>query len=239
MNFGRISACVVLCWLIGLIAGCRPASNGRAAFERSQQVALRSSHFTVEVAQSTEIGEFKDTKSIDCDAQYFHELDVKDLNDVGVERDRSLSAGRASRHRASEMMFLDGKTYGRNTSSWEDPPLGTDDASPDWHPLTSSRDPREECQSMRAGLSLGFVAYDKILKSAKIDYLGGRVVNGHKCAEYQTSYPNRTYTDTKICLGTKDDLPYQVVGDNFKVTYNYDVVQKVALTENTSIPPSQ
>jgi hypothetical protein len=64
------------------------------------------------------------------------------------------------------MMFVEGKTFGRNTSSWENPSLGTDDAYPNWHPISPSRDPREECQSMRAGASFGFVGYDKILTSA-------------------------------------------------------------------------
>jgi hypothetical protein len=92
---------------------------------------------------------------------------------------------------------------------------------------------------MKAGSSFGFVAYDKILKSAKIDYLGKRLVNGHKCAEYQTSYPDRTYSDTKICLGTSDDLPYQVVGDTFTATYDYGAVQKLAPTDGNSIPQQQ
>jgi hypothetical protein len=217
-----------------MVPGCRFASNGPAAFQRSQQVAMRTSYFTVEIVQPTRMGEFHDTKSVDCAAQYFHELDAKDLSDFAIEQGATLSQGRPRRHHESEIMFVDGKTYGRNTSSWENPSFGTDDAYPDWHPLSASRDPKEECQSMKAGASFGFVAYDKILKSAKIDYLGKQRINGHKCAEYQTSYPDRTYTDTKICLGTNDDLPYRVVGEDFTVTYNYDPVQKLSPTEGNS-----
>lgn len=185
---------------------------------------MRADHFTIEIEQSTRMGEFKDTKSIDCSAQYFHELDAKDLSDAGIEEGVTQSQGRPRRHQESEMMFADGRNYGRNTSSWENPTFGTDDAHPDWHPISASRDPKEECQAMRSGASFGFVAYDKVLKSAKIDYLGKQTINDHKCAEYQTSYPDRTYTDTKICLGTKDDLPYRVVGEDFTATYNYDAI---------------
>jgi hypothetical protein len=236
MNSHSASRCVALSSVLVVlsIAGCRFASNGPAAFQRSQQAAIRASSFTVEIAQSTKMGEFRDIKSIDCSAQYFHELDAKDLNDFAIEQGITQSQGRPRRHQESEMMFVGGKTYGRNTSSWENPSFGTDDASPNWQPLSASRNPGEECQSMRAGASFGFVAYGKILKSAKIDYLGKQQVNGHKCAEYQTSYPDRTYTDAKICLGTSDDLPYRVVGDDFTVTYNYDPVQKLSPTEENS-----
>ena len=183
------------------------------------------------------MGNFNDAKSIDCGAQYFHELDANDLSDFGIEQNVTLAQGRPKRHHESEMMFTNGKTYGRNTSSWENPSIGSDDAYPDWRPISASRDPKEECQSMKAGASFGFVAYDKILKSAKIEYLGKQWINGHKCAEYQTSYPDRTYTGAKICLGTKDDLPYRVVGEDYTATYNYDEVAKLAAPEPT--PPAQ
>ena len=84
---------------------------------------------------------------------------------------------------------------------------------------------------MKAGSSFGFVAYEKVLKSAKIEYLGKQTVNGRKCAEYQTRYPDRTYTEAKICLGTSDDLPYRVVGDDFTATYNYDAIEKLPRPE--------
>jgi hypothetical protein len=220
-------------------AACHLASNGPAAFERSQQAAMRTDYFNVEIDRSTRMGEFKDFKSIDCSAQYFHELDTTELSDFGIEQNVTLSQGRPKRHRESELMFTSGKNFGRNTSSWENPSLGTDDAYPDWHPISASRDPKEECQSMKTGSSFGFVAYDKALRSAKIEYAGKQWIDGRKCAEYQTSYPDRTYADSKICLGTKDDLPYRVVGDDFTVTYNYDKVNILPAPQGNPPGPPQ
>jgi len=60
---------------------------------------MRKSYFTVAIAESTKMGEFSDTESINCRAQYFHELDAADLSDFGIEQDVTISQGRPRRHK--------------------------------------------------------------------------------------------------------------------------------------------
>jgi len=220
---------VLLLVLLFLVFGgsCNFASNGHAAFARSQQAAMRVDHFNVELLRSTRIGSFKTLQSLDCVPHYFYERELTDLTPFGIESGITLSQGRPSAHHESEHLFINGKTYGRNTSSWENAPAN-DDAHPDWVVLSISKDPREECGAMKRGAGFGYVAYDKVLKSGKIEYLGKQRINDHKCNEYHVTFPDRTYVESTICLGTKDDLPYRVIGDDWSATYGYDAVERLS-----------
>src|SRR6516165_2673457 len=154
---------VLLAGLLFLVfaASCNFASNGHAAFARSQQAVMRTDHFNVELLRSTKIGSFKTLQSLDCGAQYFHERELTDLTPFGIESGITISQGRPSEHHESEHLFVNGKTYGRNTSSWESA-SANDDAHPDWGVLSISKDPKEECGSMKRGGSFGYIAYDKV-----------------------------------------------------------------------------
>jgi hypothetical protein len=219
---------VLLAGLLFLVfaASCNFASNGHAAFARSQQAVMRTDHFNVELLRSTKIGSFKTLQSLDCGAQYFHERELTDLTPFGIESGITISQGRPSEHHESEHLFVNGKTYGRNTSSWESA-SANDDAHPDWGVLSISKDPKEECGSMKRRGSFGYIAYDKVLRSGKVEYLGKQRINDHKCNEYRVTFPDRTYAESTICLGTKDDLPYRVIGDDWSATYGYGAVEKL------------
>jgi hypothetical protein len=230
MNPRRYS--VIFLFLVAvLVSSC--ASNGPAAFRDSQKSAMGVRHFNVEMSQTTRIGQFTTIQSIDCDAQYFYEKALTDLSPAGIQgAGGTLAQGRPRSHKESEKVFVNGKTYGRNTSSWLAPEWGSDDAHLDWGPLSISKDPKEECGAMQVGKSFGYVNYEKFLTSGKIEYLGKQTVLGHACREYKAWFPDRTYVDTTICLGTKDDLPYRVTTEEYTATYNYDPVTRVS-TENS------
>ena len=224
-----------------LATSCNFAGDGPGAFKASQKAAMRVNHFTVELEQKTKMGVFRNTQLIDCGARsfadrYFYDHEVKDLSPEGIEAGVTQMQGRPNAHQESDALFVNGKSYGRNSSNWENPSLGTDDASPDWHPISMTRDPAEPCVDMKWGRGFGYVAYDKILKSGSIRYLGKQWINGHKCLEYQTSFPDRTSRDTKICLGAKDDLPYRVVDEDYAATYSYEDVVKLPAPVQT--PPA-
>jgi hypothetical protein len=91
---------------------------------------------------------------------------------------------------------------------------------------------------MKRGASFGYVNYEKILKSGKVEYLGKQCIAGKKCYEYQTTFPDRTYRDAKICLGAQDDLPYRLVDEEYTATYNFDPVEKLAVPV-VSLPTTQ
>lgn len=125
-------------------------------------------------------------------------------------------------------MFVDGKTYGRNTSSWETAPPSVDDARPNWHAISILRSPQRECAAMKQGEGLGYVAYDLILKEGHIENVGRERINGHRCADYKVSFDSQVVKGVQVCLGTSDDLPYRVIGEDYTVTYSYDPVARMA-----------
>ena len=170
MDHAKTIPMLVVCFsLLTLSASsCNLASNGRGALERSQQAAMRMDHFNVELLRSTKIGNFKALQSIDCSARYFYEHEFTDLTPLGIESGITLSQGRPSAHHESEHLFVNGRTYGRNTSSWENAPFGYDDSRSDWGPFSTSRDPSEECASMKRGAGFGYVGSTRFSNPSKM-----------------------------------------------------------------------
>jgi len=218
-----INAFSFLCVAFGL-ASCGLFHDGQKAFQASQKVAMKTSQFSVELDRKTKLGEFKETMALDCNNPYFYDHEVDDLSDEGIESGSSLSQGRPTAHRESEMLFVEGKSYGTNTSTWEN--ANANDARPAWHPISMLRNTVRECDSMKKGEGLGYVSYDLILKEGHIEYLGGEKVNGHRCSEYQVSFDSQVVKSVKVCLGS-DDLPYRVIGEDYTATYNYDPVVRL------------
>ena len=131
--------------------------------------------------------------------------------------------------------MVGGKTYAKNTSSWENASTD-DDASPDWHPASLSRDPSDECRAMALGKSLGYVTYDTILEEGRIEYLGRQRVNGHKCLEYDVKFASQVLKETKVCLGSSDDLPYRVMREDYTATYSYEPMERLPVPVQAARP---
>ena len=212
-------------------ASCGLFHDGRNAFEASQKVAMKTSQFNVVLDRTTKMGEFKETMALDCTGPYFYDHEVDDLSPEGIESGSSLSQGRPTAHHESEMLFVEGKEYGRNTSNWEN--ANADDSRPEWHPITMLRNTVRECESMKRGGGLGYVAYDLILKEGHIKYLGGERVNGHRCSEFEVTYDSQVLKSVKVCLGS-DDLPYRVAGEDYVAIYNYEPVTRVPIPAPSS-----
>lgn len=187
---------------------------------------MHTNHFHVELDQQAKMGDFKNSQSLDCDAPYFYDHEAVDLNPEGIQAGVSLSQGRPSPHRESDTLFVGGKTYFRNTSNWENATLNGD-ARPDWFVSSMPRDPTNECTAMKRGESLGYVSYDTILKEGQIEYLGKQRINGQKCSEYNVAFSSRVLKGMKVCLGSSDDLPYRVVGEDYTAIYGYGPVSRL------------
>ena len=110
-----------------MIACNRPPA-ALEAFKMSQTAATALDHFNIELARKTQMGDFKNIQAIDCLASYFYDHDIIDLSPKGIESGVTQLQGRPRAHQESETLFTDGKTYFRNTSSWENPTFGSDDA---------------------------------------------------------------------------------------------------------------
>ena len=246
----RFLTCFLLLIIFFMIACNRPPA-GLEAFKMSQTAAMALDHFNIELARKTEMGDFKNIQAIDCLSSYFYDHDITDLSPKGIESGVTQLQGRPRAHQESETLFTDGKTYFRNTSSWENPTFGSDDAHPDWFVASMSKDPKETCTSMKRGEEFGYVSYDKILRVNDVHYVGRQSVNNHECFEYQASFPGQKYSDTmtttqagtgsysyremvnttihsKVCFGIKDHLPYRVIGDDYTATYDYAAPEKMA-----------
>ena len=226
----RICIALFFCATLSL-ASCGLFHDGKKAFEASQKVAMKTNQFNVVLDRTTKMGEFKESMSLDCEGSYFYDHEVDDLSPEGIESGSSLSQGRPTAHHESEMLFVEGKEYGRNTSNWEN--ANADDARADWHPISMLRNTVRECDAMKKGEGLGYVAYGLILKEGQIKYLGGQRVNGHRCSEFEVTYDNQVLKGVKVCLGS-DDLPYRVIGEDYVATYNYEPVTRVQIPAPSS-----
>lgn len=216
------------------LCSCNFLHDGRKAFQASQTKAKQTRQFSVELDEPAKMMHIKRSQALDCDAQYFYEHEVLDRTPEGIETGRSLSQGRPSSHEERDTLFVSGKTYGKNTSSWEN--ASSDDAYPDWHPISLSRDPSDECRAMSLGRSLGYVSYDTILEEGRIEYLGRQRVNGHKCLEYNVKFASQVLKETKVCLGSSDDLPYRVMREDYTATYSYEPVAQLPVPQQGARP---
>jgi hypothetical protein len=225
------------------------APEGPAAFRTSQRATMAVDHFNVLMTRTTPMGEFKTTQALDCNAPYFFEHEVNERSQKAIDEGGSLSQGRPSAHQEHDTLFVDGKTYARNTSSWENASQN-DDAHPDWFVSSRPREPKEACASIRQGTEFGYVPYAKMLQTNSVQYLGKQSVNGHDCFEYEAAFPGQKYSEqmttvnegggnyssfrpmvnttfrSKVCLGVEDHLPYRVTAEDYTATYDYaDVVK--------------
>lgn len=217
------------------VASCNFLHNGQTAFKASKREAMHATHFSVELEQQTALASFRNSQALDCEAQYFYDHQVIDRTPEGIASGESLSQGRPSSHEEFDTLFVGGRTYHKNTSSWEDP--RSSNASPEWIPSGIPRDLAGECRAMKSGESLGYVTYDIILNEGHIEYLGKRWVNDHKCFEYEVTFPSsRILKATKICLGSRDDLPYRVAREDYTATYDYGPVARLPVPARTPPP---
>jgi len=200
---------------------------------------MRTRHFGVELEEPAKMATIHRSQSLDCDARYFYEREVVERTPEGIESGATQLGGRPSSHQERETLFVNGKTYGRNTSRWENAPFGLDDAHPEWGPLSRARDPGEECQAMAKGESLGYVSYDVILKEGHIAYLGRQRINGHKCLEYGVTFLSQVLKETKVCLGASDDLPYRVMREDYTATYRYEPILRMPAPVSAAPPGTQ
>lgn len=226
-------ACVLAC--APFLCSCNFLHDGRKAFLASQKEAKQTKHFSVELDEPAKMMHIKSSQALDCDAHYFYEHEMLDRTPEGIESGGSLSQGRPSSHQERDTLFVGGKTYAKNTSSWENASTD-DDASPDWHPASLSRDPSDECRAMALGKSLGYVTYDTILEEGRIEYLGRQRVNGHKCLEYDVKFASQVLKETKVCLGSSDDLPYRVMREDYTATYSYEPMERLPVPVQAARP---
>jgi hypothetical protein len=227
-----VMACVLA--LSPFLCSCNFLHDGRKAFEASQKEAMHTKQFTVELDEPARMMHINRSQVLDCNARYFYEHEVLDRTAEGIETGGSLGQGRPSAHQERETLFVSGKTYGKNTSSWENAAQNGD--ASDWHPLSSSRDPSDECKAMAQGKSLGYVSYDTILEEGRIEYLGTQKVNGRRCLEYDVKFASQVLKETKVCLGSSDDLPYRVMREDYTATYAYEPVALLPLPGQTVAP---
>lgn len=252
---GWIAGCILL--LVVTAGSCKHTAvlveargpEGATAFRRSQQTTTTLDHFHVVMTRTTPVGEFTVTQALDCSVPYFYEHEVLERSQKAMDEGGSLSQGRPSAHQEHDTLYIDGKTYRRNTSSWENASRD-DDAHPDWYVGSIPRDPHEACTSIKAGAEFGYVLYAKILTTNNIQYLGKQSVNGHDCFEYQAAFPGQKESDemttvnegggnfysfrtmvnttiySRVCLGVQDHLPYRVVSHDYVATYDFSAVEK-------------
>lgn len=228
------AACLLACALF--LCSCNFPHDGRKAFLASQNEAKHAKHFSAELDEPAKMMHVKRSQALDCDAQYFYEHEVLDRTPEGIETGGSLSQGRPSSHQERDTLFVGGKTYAKNTSSWENAPFGLDDAYPDWHPVSMPRDPSEECKAMALGKTLGYVSYDTILEEGRIEYLASQRVNGHRCLEYDVKFASQVLKETRVCLGSSDDLPYRVIREDYAATYSYEPVERLPVPAPPAAP---
>lgn len=236
-NLWRSSVvCLSACAL--LLCSCGFLHDGKKAFLTSQKEAMHTKHFTVELDESAKMMQIKRSQVLDCDARYFYEHEALDRTAEGIETGGSLSQGRPSAHQESDTLFVSGKTYGKNTSSWENA-SANGDAYPEWHSISMSKDPAEECKAMSQGKSLGYVDYGLILEEGHVEYLRTQRVNGHRCFEYDVKFDSQILKETKVCLGSSDDLPYRVMREDYTATYAYEPTPllPVPVQAGTAIAP--
>ena len=217
-------ACMIAC--APILCSCNFLHDGRKALLASQKAAEQTRYFTVELDEPAKMMHVLRSQALDCNARYFYEHEVLDRTAEGIATGGSLLQGRPSSHQESDTLFASGKTYGKNTSSWENAP-SNDDAHPDWHPVSLSRDPSDECRAMAQGKSFGYISFDTILEEGHIEYLGRQQVNGHRCLEYDVKFASQVLKETKVCLGSSDDLPYRVTREDYTATYSYDPVERL------------
>ena len=229
LGLQSVAACASLATIARGMAACGLFHDGPSAFRASQKAAMKRDQFNVELDRKTKMGEFKESMALDCQNIYFYDHEVDERSPEAIESGATMSQGRPSSHQESETLFVDGKTYGRNTSSWENAPPSVDDASPQWHPISILRSPQRECGAMKQGDGLGYVSYTLILKEGRIEYAGREKINGHRCGEYKVTFDSQAVKGVKVCLGTSDDLPYRVIGEDYTATYNYEPVARLAL----------
>jgi hypothetical protein len=225
-------ACALACALF--LCSCNFLHDGRKAFQASQRQAKQTKHFSAELDEPAKMMHIQRTQALDCDAHYFYEHEVLDRTPEGIETGGSLSQGRPSSHQERDTLFAGGKTYGKNTSSWEN--AASDDSYPEWHAVSMSRDPSDECSAMALGKSLGYVSYDTILEEGRIEYLGRQRVNGHQCLEYDVKFASQMLKETKVCVGSSDDLPYRVMREDYTATYSYEPVERLPVPEPLAKP---
>ena len=222
----RVAVCGALAVIVCGMAACGLFHDGPSAFRASQKAAMKRDQFNVELDRKTKMGEFKESMALDCQNIYFYDHEVDERSPEAIESGATMSQGRPSAHQESETLFADGKTYGKNTSSWENAPPSVDDASPQWHPISILRSPQRECAAMKQGEGLGYVSYNLILKEGHIEYVGREKINGHRCAEYKVAFDSQVVKGVKVCIGS-DDLPYRVIGEDYTATYNYEPVARM------------
>jgi len=224
--------CVMAC--APFLCSCNFLHDGRKAFLASQKEAKQRKQFSVELDEPAKMMHVERSQVLDCDARYFYEHEVLDRTPEGIETGASLSEGRPSSHQERYTLFVGGKTYGKNTSSWENE--SSSDAYPDWYPISMSRNPSDECKAMAIGESFGYVSYDTILEEGRIEYLGRQRVNGHKCLEYDVKFASKVLKETKVCLGSSDDLPYRVTREDYTATYSYEPVERLPVPDQPAKP---
>jgi hypothetical protein len=234
LNIVRRSSVEFVLACAPFLCSCSFLHDGRKAFQASQKEAPLTKHFNVELDEPAKMAHVKRSQVVDCDAQYFYEHEVLDRTAEGIETGGSLSQGRPSSHQERDTLFVGGKTYAKNTSSWEN--ASSDDASPDWHTASLSRDPSDECRAMAVGRSLGYVSYDTILEEGHIEYLGSERVNGHRCLEYDVKFASQVLKEIRVCLGSSDHLPYQVMREDYTATYSYEPVTRLPVPEQAAKP---
>jgi hypothetical protein len=227
------AACVLAC--AAFLCSCNFLHDGRKAFLASQKEAKQTKHLSVELDEPAKMMHVQRSQALDCDAKYFYEHEVLDRTPEGIATGGSLLQGRPSSHQERDTLFVGGKTYAKNTSSWENA-SSDDDAYPDWHAVSMPRDPSDECKAMALGKSLAYVSYDTILEEGRIEYLGRQRVNGHRCLEYDVKFASQVLKETKVCLGSSDDLPYRVMEEDYTATYIYEPVERLPVPELSARP---
>jgi hypothetical protein len=238
----RVSVCVALC--ISAMSGCtRP--NGPMEFRGSQHAVQQLDHLTIEWTRSTGLGVFTEIAEFDCGLRYYHYRYVKDLSAKGIEEGVTQSQGRPMAHQQEERIFVNGRSSGRNSASWEN---AKNDDTRAWGGASSSYDPAQECESMHHGKDNSFVPHKRIIDANQIEYRGTRNVDNVQCHEYQVTYPDVVYTDTMkttqlgpgssysereqvtrpvqsiICIGVKDLLPRHVTQGDLSVRFSYGLI---------------
>jgi len=88
-----------------------------------------------------------------------------------------------------------------------------------------------ECGAMKQGDGLGYVSYALILKRAASSMREGKKIQRPPCGEYKVTFDSQAVKGVKVCLGTSDDLPYRVIGEDYTATYNYEPVARLAVAD--------
>jgi hypothetical protein len=226
------------------MSGCS-TPNGLVEFSGSRHAVQQLDHLAIEWTSTTKLGVFTEIAELDCGLRYYHYRYVKDLSAEGIEEGVTQSQGRPRAHQEEERVFVNGRSSGRNSATWED--AKNDDSRP-WGGASSSYDPARECESMRQGEDNPFVPYKRIIDANQIEYRGKRNVDNVQCHEYQVSYPDAVYTERMkttelgerssysereqvirpvqsiICIGVKDLLPRHVTKGDLSVRFSYALI---------------